>query len=101
MSQRSGCLGGSKSTWKVCWFLTHTRLPDRRRTTSSSDDVDQQSGRQRAAELGQLVVERLRLGLGAREAVEDEAVLGVVGSSRRSTIILMIRSSGTRSPRSM
>ena len=36
--RRSGpaCLGGSKSTWKLCCPLTHTRRPDRRRTTSSS-----------------------------------------------------------------
>ena len=51
MSQRSGCLGGSKSTWKLCWSLTHTRRPDRRRMTSSSGTSISRAAVERAAEL--------------------------------------------------
>ena len=42
-------------------------------------DLKLEDDRQRAADLGQHRVERLRLGHRAREAVEDEPVLGVLG----------------------
>ncbi len=53
------------------------------------------------AALGERRVEGLGLGAVAREAVEDDAVAGIVAPTSRSSSIAIVMSSGTSWPRSM
>ncbi len=63
--------------------------------------LDEQDGGELAPELVELVVERLGLADRAREAVEQEAVAGVLAVDLAPRITPMMTSSGTSSPASM
>ena len=76
-SQTPSFSGGSKSTWKM-WPLGQVRRPPSRRTTSSSGTSIRSAAVSSRPSSASFSLERLGLRLGAREAVEDEAVLGLV-----------------------
>ena len=76
-SQTPSFFGGSNSTWKMWPFLAQVRRPPSRRTTSSSGTSISSAAVSSRPSSSELLVERLGLRLGAREAVEDEAVLGL------------------------
>ena len=59
-------------------FFTHTLRPPRRRTTSCVGHLDQQHRGQAPLQANECPAQRLRLSFVAREAVEQEAIAGVV-----------------------
>ena len=76
--RRPPASGGSNSTWKTWPFFDAGAAPAEPAHDLVVGDVDQERRGQLAAELAQLRVERLGLRHGAREAVEDEAVGGLL-----------------------
>ena len=77
--RRPRCLGGSKSTCQMCPQLRQVRRPDSRRTTSSSSTTSSSTTSSSwLPTSARIVVQRLGLRHGAREAVEQEPVVGVV-----------------------
>ena len=78
--------------------MTHTRRPESRRTTSSSGTSISSAAVTRRPTLASCFVERRGLLERAREAVEDEAVAGVLLVAGAPPAIATIRSSGTSSP---
>ena len=73
-SQTPSFSGGLNSTWKTWPFSSQVRRPPSRRTTSSSSTSISSTPVRPRPSSASFARERLGLRLGAREAVEDEAV---------------------------